>query len=197
MKKLSFLLFLIYGNIQAQNLSCCSMSSVNHQNNLLTMNESFANAHLTPVPFTLENQKGAIITFKTTDGKEGRAYLVKSIKPTDKVVFVFHEWWGLNDYIKQEADKLQAELDEADVYAIDLYDGKIATTVPEAQKLMGEMNEERCKAIITGAIIFAGRKARIASLGWCMGGAWSLQSALMENKQAVGCVMYYGMPNRI
>ncbi len=194
MKKLVVLFSLIYGTVQAQNFSCCMNSSVNHQNNLLAMNESFASAHLVPEPFTLENPKGTLIPFKAMDGKEAFAYLIKSPKPTEKVLFVFHEWWGLNDYIKQEAEKLHAELGDVDVYAIDLYDGKVAATVPEAQKLMGEMKEERSKAIINGAILLVGRKAKIASIGWCMGGAWSLQSALLEGKQAVGCVMYYGMP---
>jgi carboxymethylenebutenolidase len=194
MKNLSLFLFLLCGQLQAQNLSCCMMPSVNHQNNLLAMNESFANAHLVPEPFKLANEKGTSITFKTPDGKEGRAYLVKSSKPTDKVLFVFHEWWGLNDYIKQEAEKLQGELGDVSVYALDLYDGQIAATVPDAQKLMGEMKEERSKAIIKGAINLVGKKAQIASIGWCMGGAWSLQSALLEGKQAVACVIYYGMP---
>ncbi|MES2622277.1 MAG: dienelactone hydrolase family protein, partial [Bacteroidota bacterium] len=159
-KQLLFLLLIIGCGVQAQNFSCCINSSVNHQNNLLAMNESFAGAHLTPEPFTLENPKGVIIPFKATDGKQASAYLIKSPKPTAKVLFVYHEWWGLNDYIKQEAEKLCAELGDVDVYAIDLYDGKVATTVPEAQKLMGEMNEERSKAIINGAIALAGRKAK-------------------------------------
>lgn len=190
---LALFILAMCGNIHAQNYSCC-MASVNQQNSLLAMNESFASAHLTPEPFKLENQKGTMVSFKTTDGKEAHAYLVKPAMPTDKVVFMFHEWWGLNDYIKQEAEKLQAELGNVNVYAIDLYDGKVASVVPDAQKLMGELKEERSKAIINGAIALVGKKAKIASIGWCMGGAWSLQSALLEGKQAAACVMYYGMP---
>ena len=190
---LALLVWVMCENIHAQNYSCC-MASVNQQNSLLAMNESFASAHITPEPFKLENQKGTMVSFKTSDGQEAHAYLVKASAPTDKVVFMFHEWWGLNDYIKQEADKLQAELGDVNVYAIDLYDGKVAAVVPDAQKLMGELKEERATAIINGAIILAGRKMKIASIGWCMGGAWSLQSALLEGKRAVGCVMYYGMP---
>jgi carboxymethylenebutenolidase len=170
------------------------MSSVNQQNSMLAMNESFAAAHLIPEPFTLLMPRGSMITFKTPDGKEASAYAIKSPTSSNKVVFVYHEWWGLNDYIKEEADKLSTEFLDADIYAIDLYDGKIATTVPDAQKLMGELNEERSKAIINGAIDYVGKKVKIASIGWCMGGAWSLQSAILEGKQAAGCVMYYGMP---
>jgi carboxymethylenebutenolidase len=108
---------------------------------------------------------------------------------------VFHEWWGLNDYIKREAENLQAELGDVTVYAIDLYDGEVATTQAEAQKLMGGLKEERAKAIIQGAIdAYSTPKAKIATIGWCMGGMWSLQGTLLEGRKAAGCVMYYGMP---
>ena len=158
------------------------------------MNSAFVASHLPPLPFTLEGPKGQMVLFKTPDGKNGRAYVVKSDKPTDKVVFMFHEWWGLNDYIKREADNLCAELGDADVYALDLYDGEIATTPADAQKLMTGLKDDRARAIIHGAMVMAGAKAKIASIGWCMGGMWSMQSALLEAKHAVGCVMYYGMP---
>jgi dienelactone hydrolase len=38
--------------------------------------------------------------------------------------------------------------------------------------------------------------AMLASIGWCFGGGWSLQEALLGGKQTVGCVMYYGMPEK-
>jgi carboxymethylenebutenolidase len=192
-KLLAFVLILISARLFAQSNSCCNLS-VNAQNNMLAMNEDFAKTHLNPLPFKLQNARGIMVEFKTPDGKTGHAYLVKNDKPTSKVIFVYHEWWGLNDYIKQEADKLQAEIGDVDVYAIDLYDGMVATTREDAQKYMGQMNEDRSKAIIQGAITLVGTKARITSIGWCMGGGWSMQSALLEGKQAAGCVMYYGMP---
>lgn len=194
MKKLLLLLAVAYGGLSAQTNSCCINTSVNHENNMLAMNEEFAKTHLNPLPFSLPNPKGEMVTFKTADGKDGQAYEVKSSKPTNKVLFVFHEWWGLNDYIKQEADKWSEELGDVNVYALDLYDGQVAASREEAQKLMGGMKEDRSKAIIQGAIEFVGKKAKICNIGWCMGGGWSLQAALLEGKQAIGCVMYYGMP---
>jgi carboxymethylenebutenolidase len=195
MKNLLILIAFLYGSASAQTLSCCS-PSVNDQNQMLAMNEEFAKTHEPPAPFVLEGGKGSWITFKTPDGKTGRAYAIRNDKPTDKVLFVYQEWWGVNDYIKQVAEKYKEELGDVCVYAIDLYDGEVATTVPEAQKLMGGLKEERAKAIINGAIEMAGKNAKIASIGWCMGGAWSLQSALLEGGQAVGCAMYYGMPEK-
>jgi len=79
---------------------------------------------------------------------------------------------------------------------LDLYDGKVTADRTEAAKLMQAVKEERAAAIIKGAIAYAGPKARIATLGWCFGGGWSLQSALLAGKQAVACVMYYGMPEQ-
>lgn len=193
MRNLTLLFVLLCAGVKAQMPTCCV--SVNRQNSLLAMNESFASAHLDPIPFKLEQPKGSMIKFKTA-GSEAQAYVVKSAKTTSKVLFVFHEWWGLNDYIKQEAEKLQADLGDVDVYAIDLYDGKVATAQAEAQKLMSTLSETRSREIIGGALKHVGPKARVATIGWCMGGAWSLQAALQAGKQAVGCVMYYGMPEQ-
>jgi carboxymethylenebutenolidase len=178
----------------AQQPSCCT--SVNSCNNVLAMNTSFAAKHEVPVPFKLANPKGETISFRTNDGKEARGYYVRSENPTDKVVFVFHEWWGMNDYILEQADKIQTDLGDVNVLAIDLYDGHVATTTEDAQKYMSTMKEERSKAIIKGAIDYVGLNAKIATIGWCMGGAWSLQASILAGKQAVGCVMYYGMPEQ-
>lgn len=194
MKNILFLL-LIGGSISAQTPSCCS-PSMNDQNKMLAMNEEFVASHLAPNPFLLEGGKGSFISFKTPDGKTGRAYLVKNETPTNKVLFVFQEWWGVNDYIKQVAEQYKEELGDVNVYAIDLYDSKIAATPDEAQKLMMGLKEERANAIIKGAIALVGPKASIATIGWCMGGGWSLQAALLAGKQAVGCVVYYGLPEK-
>ena len=73
---------------------------------------------------------------------------------------------------------------------------KVAATADMAGKYMGEVKEERAKAIIAGAEVYAGNNAKFATIGWCFGGGWSLQAALLGGKQAVACVMYYGMPEK-
>ena len=82
------------------------------------------------------------------------------------------------------------------VIDLDLYDGQVATIKEDAGKLMQAVKEDRAKAIINGDIAYVGPKAHIATLGWCFGGGWSLQTALIAGKQAVACVMYYGMPEQ-
>ena len=174
--------------------SCCAKPSSTETFAMLTHNEKFIATHLDPNPFTLLNPIGKDITFKTADGKEGHAYEIKAEKPTNNYVFVIHEWWGLNDYIKQESEKIFKTLGNVNVIAIDLYDNKIASVKDSAAKYMQNVKAERAETIIKGALSYVGIKAHIATIGWCFGGGWSMQSTLLAGKQSKACVMYYGMP---
>jgi carboxymethylenebutenolidase len=195
MKNIFLLLISLYNfELSAQEkLSCCSTSST-ERFAMLGTDKSFAELHPNPLPFHFTEGSGKMITFKTTDGKDASAYRVVQGKENHKVILLIHEWWGLNDYIKQEAEKLATELGDVTVLALDLYDGRVASTREEAGKIMSETKEERIKTILNGAISFAGKEAKIFSIGWCFGGGWSLQASLLAGKQANGCVMYYGMP---
>ncbi len=189
-------LFLFAINANAQNVpSCCSMAAT-VEFAMLGNDAAFANSHVAPLPFHYIAAKGTMISFKTADGKDANAFEVKADKPTNNYLFVFHEYWGLNDYIKQEAEKLQYELTNVNVIALDLYDGKVAATPDSAGKIMAAAKEDRIRTIIHAAITYAGSKAKIQTIGWCYGGGWSLQASIMAGKQGVGCVMYYGMPEK-
>ena len=176
----------------AQDKSCCStdkdvsFASFSEQ-------KEFRDIHQIPAAFTLMDAKGKMITYKTKDGKTANGYFVKSEKPTDKFVFVFHEWWGLNDYIKKESDELKQNLGDVNILAVDLYDGKIADNREYAAKYMQSVNQERAINIVSGAIEFAGKDAKVGTIGWCFGGGWSLHASIMLGKQGSACVMYYGI----
>ena len=179
-------------------LSCCARpasASATEAFAMLATNKDFSGGHDAPLPYSYAGE-GEKITFKTADGQTGQGFEIKSAKPSTKYLFVIHEWWGLNDYIKKEAAAYAQELPGVTVIALDLYDGQVATTPDEAGKLMQGVKTERAMAIIKGAEMYAGPKAQFASVGWCFGGGWSLQSALLGGKQTVGCVMYYGMPEK-
>jgi len=77
-----------------------------------------------------------------------------------------------------------------------MYDGKIGATREEAGALMKAATTERLNAITQGALKYVGKSAKIASIGWCFGGMLSLQNALIGQDQIVGCVMYYGSPEK-
>jgi carboxymethylenebutenolidase len=96
---------------------------------------------------------------------------------------VIHEWWGLNDWVKEQAAKLADEGYVA--LAVDLYRGKVATTPDEAHEIMRGVPEDRAMRDLHAAVEFLKsqsdvKKERIGSIGWCMGGGYSLDVALQE-----------------
>lgn len=197
MKKFTLLALLIFGVSLAfgqSKMACCAKPSATQRFAMLASSKKFVMSHAIPKKFHFQSNIAKAITYKTTDGKESTAYEWKAAKPSNNYLLVIHEYWGLNDYVKQQSEKLYADLGNVNVIALDLYDGKIATTREDAGKFMQAVKEDRAQAIIKGAIAYAGPKARIATIGWCFGGGWSLQTALMAGKHLAGCVMYYGMP---
>jgi carboxymethylenebutenolidase len=196
MKKLIWIagVMATFTTTRAQDLPCHAPATATGQFAMLAKDSAFRRSHENPQPYTHRSATGKMITFKTPDGKTASAFVLKAAKPSNKYLFVYQEWWGLNDHIKREAEKYYRELGDVNVWALDMYDGKIANNREDAAKYMGAADEQRLEAIMKGAIAHAGPKAKIASVGWCFGGGLSLKSALLEGKQAVGCVMYYGMP---
>src|SRR5256712_13881501 len=98
-------------------------------------------------------------------------------------IVVIHEWWGLNDWVKEQASNLADQGYAA--LAIDLYRGKVATTPDLAHELMRGVPEDRAKRDLHAAFEFLKsqanvKKDRIASIGWCMGGGYSLAFPLQE-----------------
>ena len=154
---------------------------------------SFQKKHEIPEEIAY-NGKGKMRTIPSMDGKDVHAYVILADDPFDKVLFVFHEWWGLNDHIKQEADRLFDSLGNVTVIAPDMYDGKVATTREDAATYMKSFTQDRGRAIVTSLMGFSGSGADIATIGWCFGGGLSLKASIQMGNQGVGCVMYYGMP---
>ncbi len=197
MKKtiLLFALALIGYTAQAQKHSCCQPAAT-EAFAMLGAKSDFQSAHLAPEPISFEPTTGKMITFKTNGGKDGNAFQVNSASPSSHYLYVFHEWWGLNDYIKKETEELAAALPGVNVIAVDLYDGKIATNAEEAGATMQAVRKERAESLILGAYEIAGKSASIQTIGWCFGGGWSLQAAMLAGTKNIGCVMYYGMPEK-
>ncbi len=155
--------------------------------------EKFMASHLPPEPLEFEPRIGRMVSMKVEGDSEFAVFEVKSGKNTGALIIMFHEWWGLNDYILREAEKLHVATG-ATVLAVDLYDRKIATSAEEAAKLMKGVQKERVEGIINACIEYGGKFSRIQTIGWCMGGGWSLQASILAGQQGYGCVIYYGMP---
>jgi len=194
MKTLTLLLSICIASCTYSQKSCCALTASQDAFAGLTKDKDFILSHIEPEPFVLASPAGKEISYKTPAGKTAYAYEIKNAKATDKYIFVFHEWWGLNDYVKQESEKLFNTLGDVNVIAIDLYNKKVATERDSAAKYMQSVNAAEAEDAIKGAITYVGKKAKIATIGWCFGGGWSLQAAIICEKQAKACVMYYGMP---
>ena len=120
--------------------------------------------------------------------------------PSDMVdplpgLIVVHEWWGLNDGVRAMADRLAAE--GYIVLAVDLFGGKTAEFPPDARELMlaalqkPQLAEENLRQAYE-FIKDTGGAPRIGSLGWCFGGAWALNTALLFPDELDAAVIYYG-----
>ena len=122
-------------------------------------------------------------------------YLVEPEKPgTYSAVIVIHEWWGLNDWVKDQTQKLAALGYVA--LAVDLYNGKTATDPSEAHELSRGVAEDRAVRDLQAAYDYLGtlknvNKDRIAVIGWCMGGGFAAEFAVHQPRLA-GVVINYG-----
>jgi carboxymethylenebutenolidase len=154
----------------------------------------FANMHPDVKQSSKEPLVGSMIQYKTSDGLVANGYFIPSKKKSKKWLIVIQEWWGLNENIKHEADKYSKDLQDMNILAVDMYDGKVAATADSAAKIMRSVDMNRLANIIRGAITLAGDKASIYTVGWCFGGMWSLQSAILAGSQAKGTIMFYGRP---
>jgi carboxymethylenebutenolidase len=111
-------------------------------------------------------------------------------------VVLIHEWWGLNDNIRDLAEDFAAQGYVA--LAVDLYDGTLATTSEQAGALAGAVRDNVDGAFtnLSDAVAFLETQSlvdpdRIASVGWCFGGMWAYNMAV-NDMGIEASVMYYG-----
>jgi carboxymethylenebutenolidase len=110
-------------------------------------------------------------------------------------IIVIHEWWGLNDNVRAMADRLAGE--GYIVLAVDLFGGASATAPEQARQQMLRVveNPQAANENMRQAYEFVNSTAgapRIGSLGWCFGGGWSLNAAMLFPDELDATVIYYG-----
>ena len=130
-------------------------------------------------------------TFDTANGQT-TAYTALPDETNRKAVIVIQEWWGLNDHIKDIANRYAAEGFTA--IAPDLYRGKIAANPEEAGKLMKELAIEDGLETIRSTIDQAAGWYGISHFGitgFCMGGTYALRAAC-ELEGLSAAVPFYG-----
>jgi carboxymethylenebutenolidase len=128
-------------------------------------------------------------------GQPSQAYVARPHGKPQGAVLVIHEWWGLNDWVKHQADQLAGKGFLA--LAIDLYKGKVAKDPKQAQELMGAKDEKWGDAVEEAGLEWLKKNAggaKVTTLGWCMGGGESLKASLNDPKDVDATIMFYGFP---
>jgi carboxymethylenebutenolidase len=122
----------------------------------------------------------------------GKLYVPPGKGPFPAMV-VIHEWWGLNDWIEQQAEKLAEQGYVA--LAVDLYRGKVATTPEEAHELMRGVPPDRAtRDLLAAATYLRAQKmvdpVRVGAIGWCMGGGYAFDLAVNDPRLAATVINY-------
>jgi carboxymethylenebutenolidase len=110
-------------------------------------------------------------------------------------ILVLHPWWGLNATIKAFADRLAQEGFLA--LALDLYHGQIATTIDEAEKLGGALDErvDQARAEILEAVSFLKERTgaeSITVIGFSLGAFYALDLSARAPDSVSSVVIFYG-----
>jgi carboxymethylenebutenolidase len=112
-------------------------------------------------------------------------------------VLVLHAWWGLNDTMKAFCTQLAESGFVA--FAPDLYHGKVANTIPEAEALGSALdaNHLQAKTEIAEAARFlnerAGQNERgLAVIGFSLGAYYALDLSAADPELIRSVVVYYG-----
>jgi len=111
-------------------------------------------------------------------------------------ILLIHEWWGLNDQIKSVAAEFANQGYTA--LAADLYGGRVADSRAAARILMSKVDAdvatETLETWIEWLRAHSAAGTKVATIGWCFGGGWSLDASLAAPIDAT--IVYYGRVNK-
>jgi carboxymethylenebutenolidase len=139
---------------------------------------------------------GTMISFTEDDRKQSGYLAMPKGKGTHAALVVVHEWWGLTKWVKAQADSLAKHGYIA--LAVDLYDGRVATTSEDAHQYMSGLTESDGVERLAAATAYLRtrkdvRGHAVGTIGWCMGGKLAIRLAA-EDPAIRAAVMYYGAP---
>ena len=116
------------------------------------------------------------------------------VEPLPAVILV-HEWWGLTDTVRAEADRLAAQ--GYIVLAVDLFAGETTSEIATAREYMTRAvdESEATGENIRQAIDFIRATAGAPTLGvwgWGLGGGWALNAAMLFPGDIDATIIFYG-----
>jgi carboxymethylenebutenolidase len=136
-----------------------------------------------------------MVTFEAGD-RTGTGYLAIPERGHGPGVLVLHAWWGLKPSFTEICDRLAAQGFTA--LAPDLYQGRTAGTIEEAQAQLEQRDFELMQATAAGALAYlrghsAIRGDAVGAIGFSMGAAWALELASQAPQAIAAAVLFYGV----
>ena len=131
----------------------------------------------------------------STAGGDTTAYVARPDADTTRAVVVVQEYWGLNDHIRDIANRYAAEGFIA--VAPDLYRGQVAKTAAEAGQIMQALKLDDGIAMIRSAMDAARSEFGITHFGitgFCMGGTYALRAACELEGLSAAAPFYGDIP---
>ncbi len=119
-------------------------------------------------------------------------------KNTHPAIILIHEWWGLNDWVREQARDYASS--GYVVLAVDLYRGQVATDSDMAHELSRGMPHDRARRDLLAAANYlrqrkdVGASGKIGTVGWCFGGGLALEFAIADPDLSAVVVNYGSLP---
>jgi len=135
------------------------------------------------------------LSFDTANGPTS-AYVSRPAADSEKAVIIVQEWWGLNDHIKDIANRYAAEGFTA--IAPDLYRGRVANDPNEASQMMNELQIDDGLDTIASAVQRASDEYGLSHFGitgFCMGGTYALRAACELEGFSAAAPFYGDVPS--
>jgi carboxymethylenebutenolidase len=141
---------------------------------------------------------GETVVF-ASNGNDDSGYLARPSGGSGPGVIVIQEWWGVDESLKQQADRLASAGFTALVP--DLYHGEVAghDEMDKAAQLMQTLPPDRAARDMSGAVDFLAGHESVTSdgigvVGFCMGGMLTWLLAANRPDKVKAAVAFYGYP---
>jgi carboxymethylenebutenolidase len=141
--------------------------------------------------------KSEVVSYKSGDETVNSYLVLPEGSGKHPAILVIHEWWGLNDWVKEQAQHFAQQGYVA--LAVDLYRGQVAATPDDAHILMRGLPDDRGLRDLQAAFTYLSSRPdvetnKIGAIGWCMGGGWAIKLAEDQQKLAAFVVNYGSLP---
>jgi carboxymethylenebutenolidase len=148
-------------------------------------------------PYRALAAAGEKVSFKSGNDTVSGLLYTPSGGGKHPAIVVIHEWWGLNDWVKQQAEQLAHH--GYVTLAVDLYRGHVATDTETAHELMRGLPQDQGVRDLTAAAAYLSSRedvdtSRIGAIGWCMGGGYAAQLAVADPELKAVSINYGALP---